>query len=190
MAKKDSNDENIKSIIQRAIDIVKDIEEPYRLKAFEVVLSKLWPPSFEEKQKLKEKSLLRTGEMDIKAKIEEFAAECDLSVEQLTSIYDFQKDKPLLIIPLQGNHADRQVFASRFLLAAYSEVYGVEWVNLRQPLSEHQIRSLANLAKNLKKEGIFGIRGTKKATEYKLLDTAKHQTYSMIHEFAIGHSQG
>jgi predicted transcriptional regulator YheO len=112
-----------------------------------------------------------------------------LSVEQLASVYDFQKDKPLLIVPLQGSHAERQVLVARYLLAAYSEVYEQEWVNLRQPLTEHNVHSLQNLSRSLKNEGIFGIRGTAKATEYKLLDIAKHQTYSMIHELAVGHSQ-
>jgi hypothetical protein len=38
---KNADDERIKTIVQRAIGITKNIEDPYRLKAFEIVLSKL-----------------------------------------------------------------------------------------------------------------------------------------------------
>jgi len=184
-----NNNEKIKAIIQRAINIVKGVEEPYRLKAFEVVLSKLWPASLEERKEREKKPKKPEG-MNLEAKIEDFADKCNVSVEQLTNIYDFQKDKPLLIVPLQGNHRERQVFASRYLLVAYSEIYGQKWVNLRQPLSEQGVRSLQNLAENLKKHReIFRSRGRGKAMEYKLVDAAKRETFDMIRALATGQSQ-
>ena len=72
----------------------------------------------------------------LKSKIESFASKCDISPEQLKNVYHFEPDRPIVIIPLKGSESDNQINASRFLLAAYEEVYGIEWVSLRQDLSE------------------------------------------------------
>jgi len=181
MAKKNTKDEKIEALIQRAINIAEKVREPYRLKTFEVVLSNLLvSPLFERKEEPEGKKGI---EASLEERIAEFAAKCDLSVEQLKSIFDFQDNKPVFIIrQLGGTFAETQVLVSRYLLAAYSEVYAKEWVSLRQVLAEHRIGSLDNLAANLQSHpDIFGIRGQKKATEYKLLEVAKSETFKMIH---------
>jgi hypothetical protein len=185
MAKKVSNDEKIKAMIRRAINIVADIEEPYRAKAFEVVLSRLWTGSYEKEQGEK---VEKPGTLE--AKINNFGTKCNLSTDQLKSIYDFKEDKPVFIISLRGTHAERQVLISRYLLAAYDEVYGKEWVSLYQVLSDHGISSLGNLSNNLKKHSeIFNLRGQGKAREYKLVDAAKRDTFQMIHDLVGGSNE-
>jgi hypothetical protein len=183
---KNPEDEIIKAMIQRTIEITKGFEESYRLKAFEIVLSKLWAPiGVEGKREEQKGTVKKTGATTLEAKIEEFAAKCDISVEQLKNIYDFQEDKPIYTIPLQENHAENQVLVSRYLLTAYHEVYGKTWVGLNQVLQEHGIGSLSNLAFNLKKhDDIFRQRGQRKAREYKLVDAAKQGTFQMIHDIA------
>ena len=72
MADNAFSDNKIKTAIQRAINIVKDVEEPYRLKAFEVALSKLWPTSLEAKQGGEKKTKKPQG-ASLESKIEDFA---------------------------------------------------------------------------------------------------------------------
>lgn len=178
MAKSISDDEKIKGMIQRAINIVADVEEPYRMKAFEVVLSRLWTGSYEKGQ---------VGEIKqpgtLEEKINNFATKCNLSVDQLKSIYDLREDKPVFVWSLQGKQAEKQVLISRYLLAAYDEIYVKEWVSLYQVMKDHGISSLGNLSNNLKKQpAIFNLRGQGKAREYKLVDAAKRDTFQMIHD--------
>jgi hypothetical protein len=186
MAKKISNDEKIKAMIRRAINIVADIEEPYRMKAFEVVLSRLWTGSYEKEQGEK---VEKPGTLE--AKINNFGTKCNLSIDQLKSIYDFKEDKPVFVWSLRGSYAEQHVLISRYLLAAYDEVYGKEWVNLNQVLArDHGISSLGNLSKNLKKHSeIFNLRGQGKAREYKLVDAAKRDTFQMIHDLVGGSNE-
>jgi hypothetical protein len=75
-------------------------------------------------------------------------------------------------------------------LAAYSEVYGKEWVKLTPVLENHGIGSLGNLANNLKKYStIFNVKGQGKGTEYKLVEAAKRETFSLINGLAPQHGQ-
>jgi hypothetical protein len=184
MTEEKTSDDKIGTLIQRAIQIVEKVPEQYRLKAFEVVLSKILNFPLSERQEKREKEGV-VGE-GFEGKIAEFAAKCNLSIEQLKSIFDFQKDKPIFIIRGLGkSFAESQVLVSRYLLAVYCEVYGKEWVGLSPVLAEHGIGSLDNLAQNLQSHtDIFGVRGQGKATEYKLLDVAKGETFGMLHNLS------
>jgi hypothetical protein len=190
---KNADDERIKAISQQAIGITKDVEEFYRLKAFEIVLSKLLSansvPIIYEKKDQEQKLLTQNKKegISIEAKIEAFAAKCNLPIEKLKNVYAFEQEKPVFIVPLQGSHAEKQILVSRYLLAAYEEIYGQKWIGLSEVLKAHGIGSLANLAKNLeKRRDIFRIKGQLKAREYKLVDSAKIETFRMIHELATG----
>ena len=186
MTKKVLDDETIRAIIQRATNIADEVEDRYRLKAFEAILLKLWdvhgkevvPPKGKEdhKEKAEDRRL---------AAIKGFADKCDVSVKQLKNVYEFQEDKPVFIVGLRGSHAERQVLVSRYLLAAYDEVYGEKWIGLREVLEAHGISSLANLSANLKRHSeVFRLKGRRKAREYRLVDAAKRETFGMIHELA------
>lgn len=184
----ETSDDKIGTLIQRAIKIAEKVPEQYRSKAFEVVLSKILSfPLSERKGEREKEGVVGEG---FEGKIAEFATKCNLSIEQLKSIFDFQNDKPIFIIRGLGkSFAESQVLVSRYLLAAYSEVYGEEWVGLSPVLAEHGIGSLDNLAVNLQAHtDIFGMRGQKKATEYKLLDVAKGETFGMLHNLVGRHN--
>jgi hypothetical protein len=184
-----TSDDEIDILIQRAIKIAEKVPEQYRLKAFEVVLSNLLVYPIFEKKEGQERE--RADVRGFEEKVAEFAAKCNLSIAQLRSVFEFQDDKPVFIIHgLGGTHAERQVQVSRYLLAAYSEVYGKEWVKLVQVLEDHGIGSLGNLAKNLKKyPTIFNVKGQGKGTEYKLVEAAKRETFGLINGFAPQHDQ-
>lgn len=188
-----TDDEKIKATVHRAIDITKNVDEFYRLKAFEIILSKLLsangvPIKYEEKgHEQKSPPQKKKGVTSLDTKIEKFAAKCKLSGEKLKNVYAFDETKPIYIVPLQGKHVENQILVSRCLLAAYEEMYAQKWVSLGEVLKAHGIGSLANLAKNLEKHpDIFRIKGQLKGRKYKLVDSAKIETFRMIHDLATG----
>lgn len=188
-----ADDERIKAMLHRAIGITKDVDEFYRLKAFEIVLSKLLSAdsvteSYVEKTAAQTASKQKKkGSTSLEAKIEAFAAKCNLSVEKLKNVYSFEETKPVYIVPLQGSHKENQVLVSRLLLAAYEEVYGNKWAGLNEALADHGIGSLGNLAKNLEnRPEIFRKKGQFRNREYKLVDSAKVETFHIINELATG----
>lgn len=193
MSEEKSNDNKMDTLIQRAIKIAEKVPEPYRLKTFDVVLSNfLTSPTFGKKEEQKRNQPQEVvGEGGLGERVAQFASKCNLSIEQLGSIFEFQSDKPVFIIRgLGGTDAERQVQISRYLLAAYGEVYGKEWVKLRAVLEDHGIGSLANLAKNLTKHStIFNVKGQAKGTEYKLIDAAKRETFGLINGLVPHHDQ-
>ena len=123
----------------------------------------------------------------IEATIEEFAAKCNLSIKQLKNVYHFEKDKPVFVVSLEGKQSEKQIIVSRLLLAAYGEVYGQQWLNLSQALESHGIGGLANLSKYLdNKPEVFLKKGQTKSRQYKLVDSAKVETFKMINQIATG----
>ena len=189
------DDEQIIAKIQRAINITKDLEEPYRSKAFEIILPNLLVgriDSTSNEKKVEQKTPPSTSQEDTlnhEAKIESFASKCNVTPEQLKNVYHFEPEKPIYIVPFRGSDSDKQINVSRFLLAAYEEVYDVEWISLRKDLTEHGIKSLANLARNLDKHSeLFRSKGQQKGTAYKLVDTAKLETFKMIRELALNNN--
>jgi hypothetical protein len=105
---KNNDDERIKAIVQRAIGITKDIEDPYRLKAFEIVLSRFlaaagvldgFTEKIDEKKPLAE---TKKGDTPLEAKIGAFAAKCNLSQEQgecLISSFGKARANQAMVLP-------------------------------------------------------------------------------------------
>jgi hypothetical protein len=189
---KNSEDERIKAEIQRAINITKDLDEPYRVKAFEIILSRRLVSSSTientQEQKEAQRGDTKPQELSLENKIEGFARKCGITSEQLKNVYHFDPDKPLFVVNLNDNDAIKQVEISRYLLVAYEEVYGQEWVSLRPVLEEHRVGSLNNLARNIDRSEVFRKKGQKKNMVYKLADTTKIETFNLIRGLATSGS--
>jgi hypothetical protein len=187
---KNSEDARVRAEIQRAINITRDVEEPYRLKAFEIVLSKSLNGFIAPEKKVDQKNLGISQPLEtttLNAKIEAFAAKCNLSIEQLKNVYNFAQDKPDLVVSLDGKQSEKQIIVSRLLLAAYEEVYSQEWLSLSKALESHGVGSLKHLSETLEnKPEIFLKKGEKKYRQYKLVLSAKVETFKMINQMASG----
>lgn len=191
---KNPDDERIRAEIQRAINITKDFEEPYRSKAFEIILSKsLGSPvsssTLERKQGSEKEQGKQTGHSEpssFEARIRDFAEKCNLDIPKLRNVFEFEADKPIFIITLNKAQSEKQTFVSRLLLAVYKEIYGQEWLSLAQVLESNGISS-RNLSRTLDKQpDIFRKKGEKSKRQYKLVDSAKTETYKMIYQIANG----
>lgn len=183
-------DKQIKAAIKRAIDVSKDFEEPYRLKAFEIILAHSLSNSFRIGEKIEQTLTIEStpsGVPTLNTNIQNLSKKCDLSIEQLKNVYDFQEKYPILIIPLKGNQSEKQILASRLLLVAYDEVYGQEWLSLTEVLQNHGIGALQHLSENLDRaQNIFLKRGERNTRQYKLVNSAKIASYKIISQIAKG----
>ena len=166
--------EEIKEKIQLAIQAVADVEEPFKTKAFEVILSTLLkkPEAEERAAQPPPTKVITKGAKTLDRKIATFANEANVGVSKLKDIFEFEEDKPIFIGRVEGSEAEKQVQISRCLLAAYKTVYGKAWVKaslLSEALDDYGIGSLANLAANLGKcEEEFRAKGQRRGRQYKL----------------------
>lgn len=180
-------DEKIGEEIRRIIGIVNGVDEPYRLKAFEIILSRRMEQILPVKQisgQLQPATRIEampTREGSFEEKIEAFATKCGLTPQEFENVYIFNEDKPTVVSQFDGTDAEKQVNISRYLLTAYKEVYGIDWVSLREELKgAYSAGNLGNLAANLKKVEIFLKKGQGQATQYKIIDAARLETFKLI----------
>lgn len=180
------DDEQLKREIQKAINTTKDFEEPYRSKAFEIILSKaLNQPQLTKKQRL---PALEKPPMDaagLQAKILAFSQNCNLTNVQLRNVFEFDENEPIFIVPLvTGTLPEKQSLVSRLLLAAYEDVYEQKWLTLAQIIDANGICS-KNLSRALgRQDSVFCKKGEKGQRQYKLADSAKAETYQIINQIA------
>jgi uncharacterized protein with NAD-binding domain and iron-sulfur cluster len=179
--------EEIKKKIQLAIKAVADVEEPFRNKAFEVVLSRLLEEP-EVKGRPSPVPMTLKGAKTLNEKIARFAKKVNLDVDKLKDIFEFKEDKPVFIAKVEGTDGEKQGKASQCLLIVFDEIYEKDWLEtsiLRQMLDDYGI-PLANLARNLtNQKEIFRKMGQKQATKYKLTGLGKKKASELIRELAI-----
>jgi hypothetical protein len=183
--------EEIKKKIQVAIQTVEDIEEPFKIKAFEVVLSNLLtttkreevrgiaPPPIKVKTK---------GTKTLDQKIAELAKAANVDTSKMKDVFEFEEDNIIFIGKVEGKEVEKQVKISECLLAAYKVVYGKTWVEtsiLWKALNDYGVGSLANLAKNLGKcTSDIRTKGKARGTKYKLTQQGYENALALIKELS------
>ena len=183
--------EEIKEKIRLAIQAVADVEEPFKTKAFEVVLSTLLkkpeaegPPSPPPSSARTTTKVPRT----VDQKIAKFAKEANFEVSKLKDLFEFEEDKPIFIGRVEGNEAEKQVQISKCLLLAYRSVYGKNWVEtsfLSKALDDYGVGSLGNLATNLRKhEEEFRAKGHHRWKQYKLTQQGRKNALDLIRQLS------
>lgn len=177
---------DIKKRIQTAIDAVKDFDEPYRTKAFEVILSKSIESIAIEKAKEKRKPTSLEG------KIEKFAEASNLSVDQLENVFEFSEKDLKFIAPLSGSVAERQSDFTQSVLIGLEKVSGKKSIgalDLAKRFSDYGL-SGHHLTRNLQRRpNIFRKIGKKRSTKYRLTDIGKSSAIELIRALATSETQ-
>lgn len=182
--------EEIKKQIQTAIEAVKDFDEPYRTKAFEVILSKLMEelPS----ERVVEGAEKREKPLPHKERIKRFAEAANLSVDQLDNVFEFNEDSMKFIAPLTGSVPQRQVIFTHCVLIGLERVYrkkSIKATELAGMLYDYGL-SIKNLSRSLQNHpDIFRKVGKKKETRYKLTDIGKTSAIELVHTIATSGTQ-
>jgi hypothetical protein len=180
-----SKGEDVKKKIQDTIDIVKDFDEPYRSKAFELILSKSleMPPTERvvKPSKKDEKPVSR------KEKIVKFAEATILSVNQLENVFAFDEDEIKFITPLEGSTPQRQVSFTQCVLIGLEYVYNKRSIEAAELVSMLDYYGLTtnNLARSLRQNSdIFRKIGKKRSTKYRLTDIGKTSALALVNTLA------
>lgn len=182
--------EEIKERIQLAIQAVADVEEPFKTKAFEVILSALLKQPETERRPATPLSakVIAKGAKTLDEKIANFANEANVEVRKLKDIFEFDEDKPMFIGKVEGSEAEKKVQISKCLLVAYKIVYRKDWVDasfLSKALDDYGVRSLANLAANLGKcEEEFRAKGKGRGRQYKLTQQGRKNALDLIRQLS------
>lgn len=179
----------IKEKIQLAITLVEDVPEPFKTKAFEVVLSNLLEGFLPKKTRPlfpKEAKESRETAQSIEDKIERLAKIVDIEVSQLKDIFQFEEKEPIFIGRVEGTEAEKQVQACRLIILVSKEVYEQEWVDgsfLWKVLKDLGIGSLDNLSRNLKsREDEFRMMGQKTGKKYKLTEPGRRNALQSLRQ--------
>ena len=178
----------IKGKIKVAIDAVDDVPEAFKIKAFEVVLSKLLNErKFEANESEGEKggsNELTAVSQSMDDKIKKMAEAAGVTVNQLNDIFQFGETTLKFIGRIEGKDAGKQVQISRLIIFAYKEVYGQEWVEgsiIREVLKDCGVGSLNHFSENLMHfENEFRTIGLKSAMKYKLTEPGKQTAITLL----------
>jgi len=180
----------IKRKVNLAMDAVKDVPEPFKIKAFDVILSNLLgeasqqelPPSIHVEARPTEDSEGLPDEVKSLSKI------ANMETNQLKDVLHFDENEPVFIGRVEGTEADKQIQISRVLLLVMQEVYGNEWVKgsfLWKALEDYGVGSLSNLAANLaNQQAEFRAMGQKKGRKYKLTEQGKQIAIESLRQMA------
>lgn len=180
-----SKNGDIKKQIKAAIEAVKDFDEPYRTKAFEVILSKFM-------EKLPSERVVKDATKGEKPphheeRIKRFAEAANLSVEQLENVFEFNKESLRFIAPLTDSVPQKQITFTHCILTGLEQVYGkksIKATELAGMLDDYGL-STANLARGLQsRSDIFRKVGKKRETRYKLTDVGKNSAIELVRTLA------
>jgi len=181
----------IKKKIQLAKQSVADIEEPFKTKAFEVILSNLLKTTEGEKVRgiathpIKVKT---KGTKTLDQKIAELAKAANVDASKMKDIFEFEGDNVIFIGKVEGKEVEKQVKISECLLAAHKVVYGKTWVEssiLCKALDDYGVGSLANLAKNLGKcSSDIRTKGKGRWKKYKLTQQGFENALALIKQLS------
>jgi hypothetical protein len=180
--------EEIIKKIQFAMDAVSNIPEPFKVKAFEIVLSK----SLDEVPKEDTSASnveLREKPTNVGDKMEKLTKVATITLEQLKDIFDFKAEEPIFIGRVEGNEAEKQVQISELMLLVMQEVYEHEWVAssfLWKTLQECGVGSLDNLAAHLsERPDLFRAMGQKRGRKYRLTGPGRTAALELLRRLAL-----
>jgi len=182
--------EEIKEKIQLAMSLVEGVPEPFKTKAFEVILSNLLEGVLPKKAShiLHEETKVTEATRNIEPKIQKLAELVGTEVRQLKDIFQFEENRPIFIGRVNGTEAEKQVQICRLVIFVLKEVYGQEWVEgsfLWKILQDYGIGSLENLATNLKaRENEFRMMGQKRGRKYKLTEPGRQNALQSLRQLA------
>ena len=209
MTSEDDLDDFLKNNIIKAKKYVNDLEDPYKIEAFKIILSSLLDSNSMQMEPIhnpKEQNKIKitsqnqttitpenqttTSLTDLEHQKDVFASQCEITKEELNDIFTIESDRLQLIQPLKGTEKEQMIIACQCLLAAYESLLNQEWVNtltLTENLRNIGIQDKGyNLSKYLAKNtSLFRSQGRKKNKDYKLTVSGKHSAYKLIKKLTL-----
>lgn len=152
---------DIKEQIKIALDSVKELDEPYKLETFKIILSKsLKSPNQSEKvtqiQNNDESMLKNEESTDLNSGMKQLSNLCKIDERELFDILKIENDEITLKKILSGTEKQQQIVAAQLILLGYEFGLGITEVDsltLKKVLKKSHIHDKSShLSKYLKNE--------------------------------------
>lgn len=184
----------LKEIFKEASELVEDIPEPVRSKAFEIAVTHLLGVSTEVKSLEIVNQSAKMSEGKTQAPVEsrffeKMSKELGIELEQLKTIYRLDKKGDLKVIAqLTGENAAGQRNLAFLYLLAKKVGLGEEWVSAFDFAKQAKSYGIydGHVSKNLSKEKKILQSGRRRGKEYGLTPTGEAQAIEMLREMVEG----
>lgn len=189
------NVEEIKLKIKLALDAVDELEGPYKLEAFKIVLqhsilgTKKSDESFDDTQ-TGGSQLEEYNGKDATNPLLDLAKKCNVSLQELKNVFDYENDEFILLKQLElPSVTEKQVAACQIVVTAWMKGKNVEWISgsiLHELVEKNSLGDVTNISKNLKKSGLFRKKGKLKGTVYSLTTNGWQEGLKLLEKLAKG----
>jgi len=182
--------EKIKEKIKIAKEIVKDLEDEYKIEAFKIVLKKLLSLNHEQ---TKPQDILSDDQGqpdDASNPLLNLAKKCNISLQELKNVLDYENNEFILLKKIEGDSdAQKKVGGCQIIVTAWMKGKNIEWVkgsSLSELVEKNSLGDLSGLAENLTKSGFFRKKGQLRGTEYSLTTHGWQEGLKLITKLAKG----
>ena len=147
---------HIKEKIKLALEAVKELDEPYKLETYKIILSKSLGFSISSSEEITEKNNGKPSEepKDSDQDIKKLTDLCKISTRELFDVLKIDNDEVILKKILTGTEAEQQILGSQLIPLGYEFALGIPEVDsstLKGVLKKSNITDRSrNFAQNLK----------------------------------------
>jgi hypothetical protein len=159
----------IRKKIEEAKELVKDVEEPFRMEAFKIIFTKL----INDEKFIDTSTNSTVDPISVSNQhsnpISKLASYCNVKEDEMRNIIDFENGQFILLKKIEGSTiAEKQINASLCILTAWAKGMDVPWISsekLGDSLRELSIDT-AHLGENLTPTQYFSLKGKRRAAKY------------------------
>jgi len=178
----------IQSKITEIREIVKDFEEPYKTESFKILFTKELSNSKIVKNLPDDPpNHIEPSELDDVTPLERLAKSCDMQIEQIMDVFDYENKQFVLLKKISGNStAEKQVNASLCILTAWAKGMNTPWLkvtDLGKAIKEIPLPT-KHLGENITKTEYFVPKGNAKGAKYHITTSGWKAGITLIRELA------
>lgn len=158
---------DLKKKIKMAMESVKELDEPYKLETYKIILSKSLDSEIQEednteKKKPQESKKQPKNKENLDENLEKLASLCKISSRELSDVLKIENGEITLKKRFTGTDAEQQISATQLILLGYEiglEINEIDSRTLKGVLKKSNIPDRnRNLAQNLKtKKDLFNM---------------------------------
>lgn len=188
------NKNELKEILKEASELVKDIPEPVRGKAFEIAVAQFLGTSTKGKPARDSDESVGTGgvEKQTISKLgffEKMSKELEIDSQLLKTVYKLGKKDDLKVVArLSGNNAENQRRLAFLFLLAKKVGFDGEWVSASDFANQAKSHGIddGHISENLSKERTILQSGRKRGKEYGLSPAGEARATEILREIVGG----
>ncbi len=163
--------DDLKEIFKGALELIVDIPDPFKTKAFEIAVNQILSSKSQEDRR---ERLSSPDRLPIKVDggfFERMKEQLAIEVKALKTVYKLDKDGKIKVIsPLSGNDAEKQRQLALIYLLAKILGFEKEWTSALEFAGEAKLHGIndGHISDNLDKDGTILKSGKKRGKEYGL----------------------